>query len=238
MLKSKEILEEWKSINGNNNYLTDMADFYIPEGYFDQLTVAILTKIKPSPASETEAELQGVAPLLAKISRRNVFELPKGYFDGNNFSAGILQTVAENKESLSFPNELKLRMPYDVPEGYFDSLPDKILQKTGNKTKAIPLRIFLIRSWKYAAAALIVILIALSVTLHIRQQHHTFAYQLAQLPANDIEQYLENQTDVLNRDVIYNNIDSTAKINIVDNDISTADIQQYLDSQPQTTTNN
>ena len=50
----------------------------VPEGYFDSLPNAILAKIK---AQQTENELDEVAPFLNTISREMPFQVPAGYFD-------------------------------------------------------------------------------------------------------------------------------------------------------------
>ncbi|MFY7841131.1 MAG: hypothetical protein ACOVP7_12690 [Lacibacter sp.] len=53
-----------------------------PAGYFDTLADNILLKVKAEANSTAIAdELQELSPVLAGISKRNVYEVPAGYFD-------------------------------------------------------------------------------------------------------------------------------------------------------------
>ncbi len=52
----------------------------VPVGYFDTLAGSILTKIKTA-GSDVNTELQELSPVLANISKANVYEVPAGYFD-------------------------------------------------------------------------------------------------------------------------------------------------------------
>lgn len=51
----------------------------VPVGYFDTLADSILTKIKTA-GSDVNTELQELSPVLANISKANVYEVPAGYF--------------------------------------------------------------------------------------------------------------------------------------------------------------
>lgn len=53
----------------------------IPVGYFDSLSENILNKIKAQPQQTATDELAALSPLLAGISKTNVYEVPAGYFD-------------------------------------------------------------------------------------------------------------------------------------------------------------
>lgn len=55
--------------------------FTVPENYFEQLSDSILSRVKQS-AEETPAdELQQLSPLLASISKTNVYTVQDGYFN-------------------------------------------------------------------------------------------------------------------------------------------------------------
>lgn len=53
----------------------------VPAGYFDTLSENILDKIKALPTQTATDELATLSPLLAGISKTNVYEVPAGYFD-------------------------------------------------------------------------------------------------------------------------------------------------------------
>jgi hypothetical protein len=69
-------------------------------------------------------ELQGLSPLIAAISKVNVFSVPDGYFD--SISNTVLITLNEDSSSGNISN---LSIPTDIPAGYFDNLSDAILNK-------------------------------------------------------------------------------------------------------------
>ncbi|TDH23262.1 hypothetical protein EXU57_17460 [Segetibacter sp. 3557_3] len=70
-------------------------------------------------AENLNAELLQIAPVLARVPKRNVYRVPDGYF-------GELQTSILNKlqEVTQLPE-----VPFSVPEGYFNTLPLQILRK-------------------------------------------------------------------------------------------------------------
>lgn len=53
----------------------------VPQGYFDTLPESILSKIKEQSGLSVAEELKELSPLLAGISKSNVFEVPDGYFE-------------------------------------------------------------------------------------------------------------------------------------------------------------
>jgi hypothetical protein len=53
----------------------------VPAGYFDTLSDSILAKVKAQPEQTATEELAALSPILAGISKNNVYEVPVGYFD-------------------------------------------------------------------------------------------------------------------------------------------------------------
>ncbi len=70
-------------------------------------------------------ELREISPLLANLEKRNLFTVPKGYFDG--VADNLLHLVKH--EQSSFLAGSKMQKTGSVPEGYFDSLAETILNK-------------------------------------------------------------------------------------------------------------
>ena len=60
---------------------TKQASYIVPPNYFNNLSIAILAKVKDY-TSETFEELELIAPLLNTISKQNVYDIPTAYFDG------------------------------------------------------------------------------------------------------------------------------------------------------------
>lgn len=66
--------------------------YQLPGGYFDNLSDTILSAIKMGErANEVNAELASVAPLLNTISKKQVYNVPEGYFD-REISGSSLQS--------------------------------------------------------------------------------------------------------------------------------------------------
>jgi len=80
----------------------------IPVGYFDSLSDSILAKIKAQPLQTASEELASLSPLLAGISKNNVYEVPAGYFD--SFAHAVTTQVKEQTKVVSiFSRKLLIR---------------------------------------------------------------------------------------------------------------------------------
>ena len=55
--------------------------YEVPTGYFEQLPEKVLSLVKIAGEKEVHAELEGIAPLLNKISKQGPYEIPRGYFE-------------------------------------------------------------------------------------------------------------------------------------------------------------
>lgn len=65
----------------------------VPQGYFDQLSGSILSKIK----SLENTDLPGEFPVLAAINKKNVYTVPEGYFE--NLSKNILAALHQKPKA-------------------------------------------------------------------------------------------------------------------------------------------
>ena len=70
----------------------------------------------------TRQELNRISPLLAGISNKMLNEIPGGYF--NELSEKIISRLQEIPINISPAN-----VPYELPEKYFDTLPQIIIEK-------------------------------------------------------------------------------------------------------------
>lgn len=136
-------------------------------------------------------ELESISPLIAKVPRINVFQLPEHYFE--NLSSHILLKINVLSTSKS------------VPEGYFESLPDILINRIRSEANVISIKKqypFL----KYAIAAVIVGILGLNLFSFFNQQKDERAILLAEanqiiktqsfdavfesIPEDEIENYL------------------------------------------------
>ncbi|MBK8087311.1 MAG: hypothetical protein IPK31_04800 [Chitinophagaceae bacterium] len=80
----------------------------VPQGYFDTLSDSILSKIKAQQSIQTVAEeLNELSPVLAGLSKENLYEVPAGYFE--NLSAGITEKTTETKVVSMFSRKVWVR---------------------------------------------------------------------------------------------------------------------------------
>jgi hypothetical protein len=76
-------------------YTTD-ANKKVPEGYFENLPNAIMQKIKAADTSEIEM----LSPTIASIGNKNIYTVPKGYFEQLNFVQNTAKVVKMGSRSI------------------------------------------------------------------------------------------------------------------------------------------
>mgnify|MGYP001424447664 CR=1 FL=1 len=80
----------------------------VPVGYFENLAISILSKINTNQDQTVSGELNELSPMLARISKTNVYEVPVGYFDGIAATVATQTTTATKVVSL-FSRKLLIR---------------------------------------------------------------------------------------------------------------------------------
>jgi hypothetical protein len=178
--------------------------------------------------SEVRKELKNIGSRLADMPQSAPFTLPPGYFE--EFAPAILNTVKhlDKDEPVSV---IAREIPFnDVPKGYFERLPEEILNLAAGKTATtlefVPgpkVRIFRPAFIKWAAAAVLLISIAIgSYDLYLRQNTTGTEKMLSAVPGNELHDYLQSNCTIDIDRVINNN---TLKDMHLDN----KDIVRYLD---------
>lgn len=187
------------------------------------------------------------APHIASAGRANPFLVPSGYF--SEMHEHLLARI-EIMKSAKHPG-------MQVPEGYFDRLPELIeakiaveelkeeLSKEGFKVPegyfgALSGRIServhseqkastrLVPLWiSYVAAACVTI--AVGITLFINSNQSSINERLAEVPAVAIESYLSLYTDPTDVQLIEENMDTKKVFSGVTNHISEKELQEYIE---------
>ncbi len=169
MKLSNDILDELTALSPLLAGMEKTNVFTIPTGYFEGLDETILASVKESDTV-----------LLNSISKNVVFDIPQGYFE--NLSGNILDKIKAS-QSANDESELKVLSPmlysiqnenvFEVPSGYFDSISDTIL----NKIKPQPAKVVTMHKrtpfFKYAAAAMITVILSLGVYKSVNKSNHT-----------------------------------------------------------------
>lgn len=210
----EEILNELNDISPLLAGIEKTNVFSVPEGYFDTLTVNMLKKINFS-------------------EEKSNFSVPDGYFD--SLSTNILQKIKASQDDAA--QELRSISPmlysiqnenvFTVPRGYFDHLPQDILNKVKPVQKAKVVKLNTKRSiWKYAAAAIVTGVVAVSSLFVFNRSEHTNNSQIAtyiqaskqfknqqqinegisKLSDDEIIKYLETHSSDVDNDALTTNI--------------------------------
>ncbi|MGI4750026.1 MAG: hypothetical protein ACRYFB_05295 [Janthinobacterium lividum] len=159
---------------------TPSAGLVVPENYFDNLQNQILSTVN---LEEMRAQQE---PSVKSIE---FFE------EQQNIIAARIKINAFAEKGDGFT----------VPENYFETLTDRINQKTGIKTVQQPAKIrslFTRAAWKYATAACIAVAVVTGIGVKKYQAAHNVQTQLSNLPDADIENYLDIHADSYDNHII------------------------------------
>lgn len=166
MNQRDNILQELNELNSSLANAATANVFTVPVGYFENLSVMMLNRIKAMEATTAAEELAYLSPVLSGLSKEMPFTLPSGYFEG--LEKNILNTVAESNDYMTAKEEiesispllggLNRQMPFTVPVGYFENLVPAHTENAGAKIVS-----FTHRKWfRYAAAAVMTGIIVLA----------------------------------------------------------------------------
>lgn len=155
--------------------------------------------------SDIEKELKEISPALSEIKNNTVFKVPHGYFEA--LPEKLLRLAKKNKvdNGLSPDEEIQALSPliaslknkpaFNIPAGYFDTLPQSITEKLAETEKEAP--VFQINTrfknrkpgwWKYAAAAAITGVIAVSTLFFWNNTQDNYSSPTLSSTGNDKQQ--------------------------------------------------
>jgi hypothetical protein len=145
--------------------------YTIPQGYFNSLADSIMNRIKAAEAGTPQEELSHLSTVLNKIERTIPYTKPPGYFEElpGNIIAGAkaVDFVNEELENLTpLMSSLKTKQVYEVPSHYFDTFANNVLGKVQAQNAKVVSISFRKRVLKYAAAAVITGIVAMSAWMY------------------------------------------------------------------------
>jgi len=166
MPQSANILQELEELNSSLPTHSFPNVYVVPDGYFAGLAADILLRVKALEAGSPAAELEVLSPLLAGLSKKTPYAVPKDYFASldPSFAYGDESDSAMELEQLSpLLSGLPRKSPFSIPGGYFEQKVDiPEAQQPSPVIRMEPVR----RKWySYAVAASITAIIAVSATL-------------------------------------------------------------------------
>ena len=245
-MAKKDIIHELNELNSSLSQAMPEMIYAVPEGYFDGFAAQVLNRVKAMNAANTSEELGYLSPMLSSLSKELPYTVPQGYFDGladsllNNVSAQEdFQTVDEELESLSqLLSGIGKEVPFSIPQGYFDNFQVDVASTKKQQAKVIPMHAGGgSRKWlRYAAAAVVVGIVALGTMLFIRpaktvdvsNTHAWVEQNMKKVSTTDINSFIQqtSETNTQNQ-VIASNIKSN-DIKEMMKDVSDNDIQNFL----------
>lgn len=172
-MAKKDIIQELSELGSSFSDIPARNMFTVPQGYFDELAVFVMNRIKALNSTNPQEELNCLSPFLNEISRELPYSVPPNYFRElpDALMEGIrshedYQTADEELSSLSpLLSSIGNKNPYAVPAGYFENFGKDVNLKSDSKP---PVKVISIvnRKWfRFAAAAVVTGFIAMTGVL-------------------------------------------------------------------------
>ena len=226
MKKADHISDELQKIAPKLSGL-DRTNYYtVPEEYFAISAMQIIDLIE-QPATQTILDIS----LLSRIEKKEMYEVPQGYF--TSFSKGVINKIhkVEVEEELAYSAHLLTGIAktesYKVPVDYFATFPEAITKLASYEERAHPATIerwterwvtsiaaifdFAFRP-RYAFAMACVVGIVTCMTLVTNRsgsiEDKIFA-RMEQLPESEIHHYIAKHHDEFDEHLIMNHINNT-----------------------------
>ncbi|MGV3509850.1 MAG: hypothetical protein ACO1N7_11220 [Sphingobacteriaceae bacterium] len=194
---------------------------------------------------------QQEAPTLAAVERTNPFSVPDNYFeemqeqiqsritidqfDGEheffNIPVNYFDSLTEKIISENATKQLKTEGSevFSVPDNYFNELEKSILSNAGGQNHKEQIVRRIATSWlTYAAAACITAIVSFGI--YFNTQNSTVEHQIAELPSEDIVEYLQLYSDAGDAPLIIKGLNNETELSDFQLELSEQEIKQYLES--------
>lgn len=227
-----DILNELKELNSTLPVDLKEPVFNVPAGYFENFATKLLAKLKGDEVSE---ELESLSPLLAGMSRKMPFSVPENYFD--EATAGFPGMVAD-EQLPDFLMEVGRSMPYQVPVAYFDNLPNKLLARLSQKQPAKVVSMGSRKLMRYAVAAAIVGILAISSIFYFNGKTGTGTVALESEVAKNLKNVSTEELDEFINTADFstalakNEAGGKTEVRKMLNDVSDKELEKFLDELP------
>ena len=225
-----------EELNAYNSTLPAGVPFpyTVPEGYFDSLPFKILAAVKSQPLTAKE-EITELSPLLAAIPRQTPFTIPEGYFSNTLLDVSALTQEDVLPDILAKHDKV---MPYQVPDRYFNELPQQVIKKIKNppaKVISFPAA----RWMRIAAAAVVAGAIILGGLLYfntkpssssIAASHDWVASTLKKVSTQELDEFLSSTA--ADHDHSLAKKEPNKEVRKLLHDVSTKELDAFLQEVP------
>ncbi len=235
MNNRNDINDELKGLNSNLPSENENMPYAVPEGYFDGLSVSIMSRIKGKEVSASE-EIASLSPILASISRTMPYAVPEDYFQLGPSELSFLIHEDPQSAILSLVDRVT---PYQVPLGYFANLSNQILDKiTRRQAKVIPM---VRRKWmRLSVAAIFAGIIALSGYFYFSQRdsnrlntNDPIAQQLKNVSTNELDEFIKTTgITITSNETAHNKSFGHTEVRKLLHDVSDNELDAFLNQVP------
>ncbi len=198
----------WKELQDMHSPLAGASrvmPYPVPEGYFAAFAGDLLETMRE--------ELIG--------NKEEPYLLPENYF--TDLPAQVLAAAQAEDSTAAMPKD----NPYQLPPAYFDTLPAAVLQKARGSGSGRTISFNWSRAIQWAAAAIIVLGIALGSYRFLQPKPVNASKELAALPEETIQEYLVQNIDDFDSELIFDNLNTDKTIRSAAG-LNDEDIIQYL----------
>ena len=234
MSTNKHIQDELRELNSTLPSHAKEPVFSVPESYFENFAASVLMRLKEEAAGSAADELASLSPLLAGLSKKMLFDVPENYF--STLDTEVPSLIKEDNIPAFLVEHNRIN-PYEIPTGYFDSLPFQVLAKV-TKQPAKVVSFNRTRWMRIAAAAVIAGVMAISGLVYFNSRSSSdtvpsskgwIANELKNVSNQDLEKFIETATMPADNQVAKN---STVEVKKMLDDVSVNEIDAFLAQIP------
>jgi len=124
------------------------------------------------------------------------------------------------------------KLPFEVPEGYFEELPNRIMARLPEESTRRIAWWSQARFWRIAAPALVLVMIAIGYQALAPQTAASADALLAEASSEELVAFLEQEldaSDILHYDLAYTTEDAGLEDNLWEGSVEDPSVEDYLD---------
>ncbi len=191
----------------NENKHLRQSVFNVPDHYFENAKVQLFSEINLDKTLSATKEQTG-------------FKTPVNYQQELNNKIFAAIAVEKIKEQVT-------KDGFTAPDDYFNTFSNRLKAKINTPQKSA--KIYQLTWVKQAIAACVVLAFSFALMLNYRQSNN-FEKELSAIPDETIVNYLNTNTDVTDMPVIIENINEVTLLPENQDNLSSEEIEQYLNS--------
>jgi hypothetical protein len=229
----KNIIQELNELGSSLAGTPSQNIYSVPEGYFEAFASSVLSKVNAENGNE----------FLSELPKSNPYKVPVGYFDG--LTENVMNAVRNHPDYLNSQEELESISPllstlkkepvFSVPKDYFENFNVAFNHKQPAKVVGM----FSRKLMRYAAAAIITVIVATTGWMIYKNNHKTPEERIIAGLKKDVKKIddvkqLDNLADFMDAGLSEKEVATTNKIKGDDvekllKDVSMDELNEFSD---------